>query len=37
MKENNERLTAVFTTAGAGALIFFGSFWIVRTHKLQIT
>lgn len=29
MKQNNERLTAVFTTVGAGVLIFFGSLWIV--------
>lgn len=29
MQENNERLTAVFTTVGAGVLIFFGSLWIV--------
>lgn len=28
MKENNERLTAVSTSVGAGVLIFFGSLWI---------
>ena len=29
MQENNERLTAIFTTVGAGVLIIFGCLWMV--------